>query len=99
MELADLGIEDPEKFKWQDIALCKNMPLEWFFEQYESDPTHARIVDSMCMACPIRAECLQFGTTTQAFGVFGAVYLQWGKPDKQRNKHKSQKLRKELECS
>lgn len=96
MNLEDLGVEDPQNFKWQDFALCKDMPIDWFFEEYEKNTQHARVVDSMCEVCPVRAACEQFGNTTAAFGVQGGIYMQWGKPDKQKNKHKTRKVWKAL---
>ena len=34
--LKELGI-DPEDVKWYHLAACKNMFINWFYDDYEND--------------------------------------------------------------
>lgn len=86
--LSVLGI-DLEELEWQDLALCENMPTNWFYDDYESDVQVANTVDEACLSCPVLAQCLQRGTENGEWGVWGGIYLTSGKPDKNRNSHKS----------
>lgn len=87
--LDDLGI-DPEDFTWQKVALCQNVDTELFFDQYESSTEVAKQVDQMCFVCPVMKECLMQGMQENEHGVWGGIYFNGsGKPDKNRNKHKT----------
>ena len=86
--LSVLGI-DLEELEWQDLALCENMPTNWFYDDYESDVQVANTVDEACLSCPVMAQCLQRGIENSEWGVWGSIYLTSGKPDKNRNAHKT----------
>lgn len=86
--LAALGI-DPEDFDWQELALCRNMETNMFYDEYESDEQVAKIVDDVCLSCPVLAQCLQRGTEKSEWGVWGGIYLSSGKKDNNRNSHKT----------
>lgn len=83
-----LGI-DPEDFTWEQLSACNNMDVEWFYDSYESDETHAKNIDALCINCPVLKACLEQGIAGKEEGVWGGTYLANGKPDKIRNKHKS----------
>ena len=83
-----LGI-DADELEWQDLAICHGQPIGLFHEQYESDPSTAKIVDQMCFSCPVRAMCLQAGVENGEHGVWGAVFLVAGKADEAKNGHKT----------
>lgn len=86
--LEELGIE-PEEFKWQDLALCGNMPTELFFDGYETDKEMAVAADQVCLHCPVISDCFFAGSKGES-GVWGGVYWNGaGKPDKNKNSHKS----------
>jgi len=69
------------------------------FDGYESDspPYPVRYaVDEMCRNCPVRQECLEEGLTNDGFGVWGGLYLSWGKIDQTNNAHKDWSVWDEL---
>jgi hypothetical protein len=83
-----LGL-DPEDLRWHDLAMCKGMDREDFYDNYESNPNVAKITDEVCLSCPVLKECLQSGIDNGDYGVWGGFYLTAGKPDPNRNSHKS----------
>ena len=86
--LDKLGI-DPENFSWGDLAACRGLPTEYFFEKYEEDAVHAQTIDSVCLSCPVIKQCHQFGIDGNNTGVWGGIYLTNGNVDRSRNMHKS----------
>lgn len=98
--LDELGI-DPESFEWNDLALCRNIEIEGpetdaFFDQYESDEEAAKATDQMCLHCPVIRECFFAGSQGQQ-GVWGGVYWNGaGKPDKNKNSHKTEETWDEI---
>jgi len=91
-----LGIEEDE-LQWYHLAACKNMPVEWFFDDYENDSETAKQIDQMCLNCPVIKECLQEATKQKnTFGVWGGIYLTYSKASKQYNKHKTPEVIKKL---
>jgi hypothetical protein len=92
----ELGL-DPEDFEWRDLALCKaykieNAAQDIFFDRYESDPEAAKAADEMCLHCPVISECFFAGANGQ-YGVWGGVYWNGsGKPDKNKNSHKTEEV-------
>jgi len=95
--LDDLGL-DPDTVTWQDLAACKGMELEWFYEDYENDAVHARNADLVCASCPVVAACAAAGKTKKEEGLWGGVYWNGaGKPDRVRNRHKTDEVWKDLE--
>jgi hypothetical protein len=89
--LSALGI-DLEELEWQDLALCSGMPTNMFYDEYESENGVARVVDEACLSCPVMAQCLDRGVENNEWGVWGGIYLNSGKPDMNRNAHKSQEV-------
>lgn len=86
--LSALGI-DVEDLRWQDLALCSHMETNMFYDEYEADVNVARIVDEVCLSCPVMAQCLQNGVDNNEWGVWGGIYLVSGKTDGNRNSHKT----------
>ena len=86
--LQRLGI-DPSNFEWQQLASCKGLDTNLFFEGYESDTIIAGEIDKMCSQCPVLKECHRHGVKNKLSGVFGAFYLSNGQIDKKKNQHKS----------
>lgn len=86
--LSVLGI-DLEALEWQDLALCDGMETNLFYDDYESDEQVANMVDQACLSCPVLAQCLQRGVDNGEWGVWGGIYLVGGKPDMNRNAHKT----------
>lgn len=87
--LSELGLE-LEEIEWQDLSLCdQTMPTNYFYDDYESDVNVAKMVDEACLSCPVMAQCLLRGVENGEWGTWGGVYLVSGKPDKNRNSHKT----------
>jgi len=89
--LSVLGI-DLEELEWQDLALCDGMPTNMFYDDYEADIQVARVIDEACLSCPVLAQCLERGVENSEWGVWGGIYLTSGKPDMNRNSHKTQDI-------
>jgi hypothetical protein len=85
-----------EEVKWQDYASCNGIDeTNIFFDGYESDVFVAMGVDQLCYHCPVAKQCLEAGLSGE-WGVWGGVYLVYGKIDTQRNSHKNDKDWEEL---
>ena len=84
-----LGLDQYE-LDWRDLALCQNMDTELFYDKYESSKSVAKMVDDICLSCPVFSQCLSEGTEKNEWGVRAAIYLSGGKPDTNRNSHKSE---------
>jgi hypothetical protein len=90
-----LGI-DTEDFEWQDISLCRGVATNQFYDDYENDEQVARVIDDMCLSCPVMKQCYQRGIQTNEWGVWGGVFLVAGRPDENKNRHKSPEVKKEM---
>ncbi len=89
--LYELGL-DLDSLKWQDLALCESMPTNMFYDDYESDVQVAKVVDEACLSCPVMVQCMERGMENSEWGVWGGIYLVSGKPDNNRNSHKTQDI-------
>jgi hypothetical protein len=89
--LSVLGL-DLEALEWQDLALCDGMETNLFYDDYESDEQVALMIDQACLSCPVLAQCLERGVDNSEWGVWGGIYLVSGKPDMNRNAHKTQEI-------
>ena len=86
--IEELGL-DEDTLTWHQLALCKNMDREDFYDNYESDPQVAKAIDEACLVCPVMKQCAMAGEDGE-WGVWGGIYWNGaGKPDKARNSHKS----------
>lgn len=93
--LEALGI-DPEELEWQDLALCSGMETNKFYDEYEANERVAKMIDQACLSCPVLAQCLQFAAENGETGVWGGIYFTSGKPDKNRNLHKTPEIWEEI---
>jgi hypothetical protein len=84
-----LGLDESE-LEWPDLAVCKGQDTNDFYDFYEQDADHARVIDEECLSCPVRKQCLQAGVDRGEWGVWGAIYLVSGRPDQAKNAHKTQ---------
>lgn len=89
--LSELGI-DPEDVKWYHLAACKGMDLNWFYDTYEDNQYHAQATDEVCLNCPVIKQCYSEGVQNKERGVWGGVYLNLGRIDKQYNAHKTKEV-------
>lgn len=83
-----LGL-DPDDLEWTDFAVCAGQRVSLFYDEYESNIRTAKNVDQMCLSCPVRAQCLQVGVENNEWGCWGGVFLVSGKPDDNKNAHKT----------
>lgn len=93
--LNDLDI-DPDNFDWFDLALCRGMDFNLFFDKYEVDVNIAKSVDEACATCPVMKMCYQAGVENNEYGVWGGVYLNSGAVDNSKNTHKTKEMWKRL---
>ena len=90
--LKELGI-DAEDIKWYHLSACKNMPINWFFDDYENDKVVAANTDQVCLSCPVVKQCFNDALKDKEFaGVRGGVYFNIGRIDKQHNSHKTKEI-------
>lgn len=87
---------DYEDLRWYHLSACKDMPINWFYDDYEADKQLAAQIDQMCMHCPVVKQCYAEGLSNKERGVWGGVYLDIGRPDKQHNSHKESDIWKRL---
>lgn len=78
-----------EDMRWYHLSICKNMDINWFYDDYESNPDLATNIDDICKSCPVRQMCLQEGIENEEHGVWGGLFLVRGKADATRNAHKT----------
>jgi hypothetical protein len=108
--IEDLGLSK-DTVHWHDLASCKNIVTVYYdvednksifdpmFDSYENDSAPFAVrksVDEMCIGCPVRSICYDFGVEKEQSGVWGGVYLSNGKHDRTRNDHKTKDLWKRL---
>lgn len=93
--LSELGL-DLDELEWQDLALCNGMPTNLFYDDYEAEVAVAQVVDDACLSCPVMAQCLERGVDNSEWGVWGGIYLVSGRPDKNRNNHKTPDIWEEI---
>ena len=90
-----LGIDESD-IKWYHLAACTNMPINWFYDNYESDKELAKQIDQTCLHCPVIKKCHSEGIKNKEKGVWGGVFMDLGRPDKQNNSHKEPETWKQL---
>lgn len=90
-----LGL-DAEDVKWYHLAACKNMDVNNFYDSYENDQKLARQIDEMCVVCPVVKQCYSEGVRNKEKGVWGGIYMDLGRVDKQNNSHKTEQDWKRL---
>ena len=74
---------------WKDDAPCLGFDLQLFFERYEEELDVRPQIDEFCLECPLARTCFAVGVSQKAYGVWGGVYLENGKPSREFNKHKT----------
>lgn len=86
--LSELGL-DLEELDWKHLALCSGWDTNDFHDNYEAKESVAKAVDEACLSCPVMAQCLQAAVENNEWGVWGGIYLVSGKPDMNKNSHKT----------
>lgn len=93
-EILDILGIDKEEFTWEKLSLCNQhdyINTNMFFDEYENSEPVAKMIDDLCLSCPVMALCLKKGVESKAWGVWGGVYLIRGKMAPERNAHKTKK--------
>lgn len=90
-----LGI-DLDDLEWQDLAVCRGVKTNKFYDEYESDVQTAYMIDQMCLSCPVMSACLSHGLDNSEWGVWGGWYLTSGKVDENKNSHKTDEVKAEI---
>lgn len=93
--LSNLNV-DKDSVNWWDLALCKGMDTNLFFDKYELDSNMAKGIDECCLSCPVIKMCYQSGQENNEYGVWGGVYLSSGSIDKMKNMHKTKNVWKQI---
>ena len=93
--LNDLGI-DKQEFEWFDLAICRGMDTNLFFEKYETDVNIAKNIDEACLSCPVSKMCYDSGVENNEYGVWGGVYLNAGSVANSKNTHKTPEIWKRI---
>lgn len=70
-------MEDVE-VRWYHLALCKGMPLEYFYDEVESDDVFLATMKSICASCPVKKQCLEDGISNKDYGLWGGELLSNG---------------------
>lgn len=90
-----LGV-DLEDLEWQDLAVCKGVKTNKFYDDYESDEQTAFQIDQMCLSCPVMNACLTYGMENNEWGVWGGIFLTSGNKDTNKNSHKTEEVWHEI---
>lgn len=93
-----------KQVKWFKYATCKGMvppkdeefkpeKHDYFFDAYERSDEVRASVDQMCIVCPVRQLCEEYGVSSKLEGVWGGFYLtSQGEIDRNKNKHKTEEV-------
>jgi WhiB family redox-sensing transcriptional regulator len=67
-----------EPITWQRDALCRGRPTDWFFPDDSSGNHNGsltltdRQAKALCVRCPVRRECLEYGLHDE-YGIWGGT--------------------------
>lgn len=92
-----LGL-DKDNLKWYQLAACSGADIDLFYDNYESDKEVAKQIDEMCLHCPVIKQCYNEGVKNKERGVWGGIYMDLGRVDKEHNNHKTTDIWKRLKA-
>lgn len=72
-----LGV-DPDFVMWQDLAKCRGMETDLFFDLAEEDPIVFDAAIKCCSLCPVRQQCEDTGIRDKECGIWGGNLLDRG---------------------
>jgi hypothetical protein len=93
--IEQLGL-DPDNVKWYQLAACSGTDINMFYDDYESDKYIAEQIDQVCLHCPVIKQCYNEGVENKEKGVWGGIYMDLGRIDKEYNSHKTTDIWKRL---
>lgn len=60
--------------EWQDLAACREVPVEMFFPPAEQE---SEVAKAVCADCTVRQPCLEFALgEAERFGIWGGLTSQ-----------------------
>jgi hypothetical protein len=65
----------PPDQEWRGLARCRGSEVDFA----PDSKMEARSALLICQSCPVRAQCLDYGTATRSSGVWGGKWLAYGK--------------------
>jgi hypothetical protein len=65
---------------WTERASCLGLPADWWFPEGPTAIADATRGKAVCATCPVRVECLDYGQSTGAGGIWGGRVLALGRP-------------------
>jgi hypothetical protein len=74
---------------WKNDALCLGLETNIFFEKYEDNGDSRKMIDSLCISCPVAKQCFAVGVSGKEWGVWGGVYIESGEISREFNNHKN----------
>jgi hypothetical protein len=75
MQLDKKYIELHEAIRDNDGVECEQLPDFFFPEEPDRDQQKLviEIAKNICKSCPIRAQCLDYATSTKVYGIWGGT--------------------------
>lgn len=78
-----------ENEDWKRSASCLNYETNLFFDEYEEKENLRPAIDKICSECPVARQCFAVGVSQKEWGVWGGIYLEAGKINREFNRHRS----------
>lgn len=74
---------------WKLSASCKDYETNLFFDDYEENESLRPAIDKICSQCPVAKQCFAVGVSQKEWGVWGGIYLENGKINREFNRHRT----------
>ena len=74
---------------WKKSASCKDYEVNLFFDDYEENESLRPAIDKVCSECPVAKQCFAVGVSQKEWGVWGGIYLENGKINREFNRHRT----------
>lgn len=70
---------DEDRFIWQDLALCANIPTEAYYDDADAHESIEDAVKAYCQVCPVLQMCRLNAVETKAYGIHAGEKYERGK--------------------
>ena len=67
------------KTRWEELAACAGLPLEYCFDEYESNPDIPPAMKDICKSCIVREACYNEAVTNKRTGFWAGYWFDNGK--------------------
>jgi len=74
---------------WKESASCRDYEVNLFFDDYEDNESRRPAIDKICSECPVAKQCFAVGVSQREWGVWGGIYLENGKINREFNRHRT----------